>query len=269
MPSIAGQNPFLRDTSHRRFRSAHVPAQRGIRTHLVFARRLCPSPRKASVLRARKVVMVIVVMIVMALVRPGLRIRRSNKHLPRRSRLSRRTRTCFRKRCTALAAEAIAFAIAISASATHGERGIESETRRYILCRSFRVDFRSRSLSRFNRRGDNRFLTVLGTATSRLKSAVEFFHVSAANGCVHRRSEGPLSFFVFIHESITHYSAILAQVLVFIGWKTRSSPLFPLERHCRWQGDISMCAPSAVHANRRACPSSRESADCEHGHPCR
>lgn len=116
-----------------------------------------------------------------------------------------RDRAGFGERSTALSTEAIAFAVAIPASTAEGETCIERETRRDILRGILGIEFGRRSLRRFHRRGNNWFRTCFGTTTRRLKPAIEFVHVSAANRCVHRRSEGPRSFFVFVHESITHY----------------------------------------------------------------
>ena len=143
MPRITGQYPFLCHATHRRFRAAHVPAQRGIRTHLVFARGFCSSPGKVPVRSPSKVVMVVVVMIMMALVRSRLRSWWSNKRLSLRVQAVTLRSRQFRRAIHRTTTEAIAFAIAISARAANSEACIEREIRRHILCRVLSIEFRS------------------------------------------------------------------------------------------------------------------------------
>ena len=70
MLGIAGQHPLLSDAPHRGFRPTHVSALRRVRAHLVFPdgigpHGLGPTGGNPTLVAARKVMMVIVMVVVM------------------------------------------------------------------------------------------------------------------------------------------------------------------------------------------------------------
>src|SRR5579864_6467305 len=212
MLRIAGENPLLRDAAHAGFCAAHLAAQRCRGTHLLKFRSGLASGRARShaVLRARKIMMMIVMMEVMCFLsrsrwqafglwtrfkrRFGLRVgveerigsQRYCTRTPFRWCRCRSFRPCACTNCvSAHAAEFVVAAIVISANAACGcgrtIRWILGVVVDHILSCIFCVYLGSKPLHRLKRGGQS-LGTGLGTPQFRLQPAIQRLQFRSADG---------------------------------------------------------------------------------------
>ena len=209
MTRVASQNPLLCYAPYRSLSAAHVAAQRRIRTHLVFPRRIRTRARSA-IRRAVEIVMMIVVMVVMgsrwlraalklgslltrqmhSWPRHGLRTGASDGTAVLRNRNERR-HTCRRICCPfdcgirtprrRSSSDRQPDLSTISFTAFSASISVVS---RWAASSAAGTGFRNRRFS---------------TPRCRLQSTVQLLDLRTLHGRVHRRTERSQSLLVFVH----------------------------------------------------------------------